>query len=65
MDTFEIEILDDGTIKVTTGTVGQQNHVNAESFLQMIAKETGGNAKRTARGTHAHVHRHGTVEHSH
>jgi len=55
MDKLEIEILEDGTIKTSTGAVGSVNHQNAEAFMAFLAKMTGGASKRTARGAHAHL----------
>jgi hypothetical protein len=46
---IEIEILEDGTISVTTGEVGQQEHVSADEFLDLIAKGAGGERKITQR----------------
>jgi len=67
VDKLEIEILPDGTIKTTTGKVGAVNHQNAEAFLNMLARETGGVTKREKRGDHDHhdhSHSH-THDHSH
>ena len=66
MDELAIEILEDGTIKTTSGKVGAQNHQNAEAFLAAIARMTGGKTQRAPRGdAPAHAHRHGAAEHSH
>jgi len=61
-DSFEIQILDDGTIKSTTGKVGAQNHQSAEGFFGMLARVMGGKTTRNRRGEHAHVHSHGEGE---
>ncbi len=64
---FTFEALADGRVKITTGTVGAQVHTNAEGMLKMLNGLLGGDAKREARGDHAHEHHHhhGEVEHGH
>lgn len=52
-DSIQIEILPDGTLKVTTDKVSPANHLNAESLLGDIAKECGGKTERTKRATGA------------
>lgn len=37
-DNMQIEVLDDGTIKVTTGPISGANHANAEAFLQFVSR---------------------------
>lgn len=64
-DSFEIEILDDGTIKSTTGKVGAQNHQSAEGFFGFLARVTGGKFSRTRRGEHAKVRADGVEQHEH
>jgi hypothetical protein len=41
-DRFEIEILPDGTIKLSTGAVSAAAHLSAESFLQSVNLAAGG-----------------------
>lgn len=68
MDTINVEILPDGTIKVETGVVSQANHLNGESFLREMAKLTGGEVTvRHKHGahSHAHTHSHGNEAHQH
>jgi len=48
-DKMEIEILEDGTLKVTTGTVSPANHINAEAFLRDMSTLCGGKVTRTTR----------------
>jgi hypothetical protein len=62
-DVIKGKVLPDGRIKSTTGEVGQENHQNAEAFFALIAKLTGGETSREARGTHEHVHQ--SHEHHH
>ena len=74
-DNIQIEILDDGTIKVTTDPVSGANHANAEGFLNFMARMAGGETTREARKdkpvshthdhAHVHTHTHGGTEHSH
>ena len=60
-DTLEIEILADGTIKVTTDSISPANHLSADQFLKFLADMTGGETTKTKnrRGhTHHHEHEH-------
>jgi hypothetical protein len=55
-DTMVVEILEDGTIKVTTDPISAANHANAEQFLQFVARMAGGEATRVKRrDAHTHV----------
>lgn len=65
-DTIEVEILDDGTVKLTTGTVGAANHRSADELLSFLARELGGSVQREKRGRgHHHTHAHGKATHRH
>lgn len=70
-DAFNIEIKEDGTIRVTTDAVSAANHTNAEQFLRFMAQQAGGDTIRTRRGdkhshgAHTHSHDHGDHEHDH
>lgn len=57
-DEINIEVLADGTIKMTTDKISQANHVNAEGFLQLMARLAGG-ATEKQRKTQGHTHTHG------
>lgn len=48
-DNIEIEILEDGTFSVKTGTISEKNHYSADEFLDMIEELAGGERKRTPR----------------
>lgn len=45
-DEIEIEILDDGRVKVTTGKIGPANHINADQFVGTIQSLMGGPVER-------------------
>ena len=67
-DTIAIEILDDGTIKVTTDPISGPNHLNAEQLLRFIAQQAGGETTRTRRVDVGHrlgVHTRDGPTHSH
>jgi len=64
MDNIAIEILPDGSLKVTTDRVSMPNHTNAEKFLADLAREMGGETKRH-RKAHSHAHAHGGHHHTH
>lgn len=55
MDKIQIEILEDGTIKVSTDRVSMPNHVNAEGFLRQMFALTGGEITRRAKHAASHV----------
>ena len=58
-DIIEVEILPDGTFKVTTDKVSQPNHLAADSLLKFMAELAGGKVTRTKRNSvHSHVHKH-------
>jgi hypothetical protein len=56
---MRVQILEDGTVKVTTGKIGAQNHMSADAMLAYLAKLLGGKTTIESRGDHAHVHTHG------
>lgn len=59
IDTLNIEILEDGTIRTTTDAVSGANHANAEQFLKFMATLSGGETQRAKRGdVQAHTHHH-------
>ncbi len=61
-DTLEIEVLDDGTIKVTTPKISAANHLLADNFLKFVATLAGGATKIEKRTKSAHVHAHETAK---
>jgi hypothetical protein len=68
MDKLEVEILDDGTLKITSGKVSMQNHMNAEAFLRDMGRMCGGKVERKQRKgvtAHSHSHDHGNTFHTH
>lgn len=52
-DTMNIEVLQDGTIKIVTDKISQVNHMTAEAFLRNVAVAAGGRQER--------AHRHGVL----
>jgi len=46
MDSMNITILDDGSIKVETDKISQANHMTAEAFMRNIATACGGHQER-------------------
>lgn len=68
-DKIEIEILLDGTIKMSTDKISAPNHGGAEMLLREIVAMAGGQASRKAKPGHA-MHTHAvengkTITHSH
>lgn len=65
-DMIEIEVLEDGTIKITTDQISPANHLSADQFLRHIEELAGGEiTKQKNRRVQSHVHQHGGVTHSH
>ncbi len=62
MDKIKIEILQDGTIKMSADQISMPAHMNAEAFLREIARLAGGTT--TIKHKHGHSHTHGH-EHGH
>jgi len=46
MDQMQIEILDNGVIKVSTDRISQANHMTAEAFLRNVQQAAGGTVER-------------------
>ena len=64
-DTIEVEVLPDGSIKITTDPISAPNHTNAEKLLRAIA-QAGPTTRKARRGHHhSHTHTHGTEDHTH
>lgn len=58
IDSMEIEVLADGTVKVTTDPISPANHMSCEQFLAFMARNLGGEVTTTRRReSHRHVHR--------
>ena len=65
-DIIEIEVLEDGTIKVTTDQISPANHMSADQFLKQIEQLAGGEiTKQKNRKAHGHVHQHGELKQPH
>ncbi len=61
MDQIQIEILPDGTVKVTTDSVSAPNHLSAEQFLREMSRMLGGDVSKVKRSqVHQHTHHHVT-----
>lgn len=63
-DIMEIEILEDGTIKLSTDKVSMPNHGGAEMLIRELVKSAGGVSTRTRKANHE-MHEHNGVFHSH
>lgn len=65
-DKIKFEILEDGTLSVTTDEISGPNHMSADEFLNLVESLTGGPSTTKHREGHStHTHRHGNVIHSH
>lgn len=53
MDTLNIEVLIDGTLKIDSGKISGPNHMNAEAFLREMARLGGAKQERK--------HKHGMI----
>lgn len=56
-DKIKVEILKDGTVKVTTDPISAANHVSADAFVQMLSQKLGGETEVERRHDH-HEHGH-------
>ena len=56
-DTLDVEILEDGTIRVTSDQVSVGNHRSADQLLQMIEQLMGGETKSDGKIGRAGLHR--------
>ncbi len=63
-DTIEVEVLEDGSLKITTGKVSMPNHTNAEGLIRELVTGMGGKSQRVRKGLHTHTHEQGH-EHEH
>lgn len=57
-DEITIEVLEDGTLRITTDKIGDVNHINAESLLKFIKSAMGGDVDVKVRKDIKHVHQH-------
>jgi len=64
MDKLEIEVLADGTLKISTDKVSMPNHANAEALLREIISGMGGKVDRK-RKTIGHSHNEEGHKHEH
>lgn len=63
-DTFEIEILENGVMKITTSKVSVPNHAGAEALIREIVTGAGGQSSRVRKGL-THSHNYNTEIHKH
>jgi hypothetical protein len=64
MDKMDIEVLEDGTIKVSTDKISMANHGGAEMLIKELVKAAGGEVDR-ARKSNGTYHQHDGHYHSH
>jgi len=70
MDRIPIEVLEDGTISITTDAISGQNHQSADEFLKDLAKVAGGTVQikdrpqKASHHHHNHGHQHGQQKQS-
>lgn len=57
-DILDVEILEDGTVKITTSKVSAANHMAADQMLTYLARLTGGETTVTKRTKSVHSHAH-------
>lgn len=64
-DTIKWEILEDGTVSVTTDQISGQNHLSADELLESLSSMIGGPVKIEKRKKHVHAHSSVCREHHH
>ena len=62
MDTMNIEILPDGSLKITTDVISPANHMTAEALLRGLPAACGGDQTRERRHTTHQAHTHTHIE---
>ncbi len=63
-DIINIQVLEDGTFKISTDSVSMPNHTNAEGLIKQIVTDAGGEVQRI-RKTIAIGHIHSGQWHQH
>jgi len=58
VDTINIEILEDGTVKFDTDKISDVNHVSADAFMEEVEKLLGGTVEVKSKRRKGHVHTH-------
>jgi len=64
-DSISWEILEDGTVTITTDQISRQNHLSADELLEKLADMLGGPVKIEERRGHVHKHRGVVHQHRH
>ena len=64
MDKMDIEILEDGTMKISTDQISMPNHTGAEGLIRELVKAAGGDSNRVRKANHV-IHEHNGTFHSH
>lgn len=64
-DKIEVEILNDGSLKISTDKISMANHGGAEILISELIKSAGGTVERNRKGAHQHHHGDGNYEHAH
>ena len=60
-DVMNIEVLEDGTIKITTDSISPANHANADEFMELVG-ELGGGVPVMTKTKEEHHHYTNTVQ---
>ena len=65
-DIITVEVLEDGSLKISTDKVSAPNHTNADGMIKALVADAGGVVTRARKGTmETHVHVHDGKEHTH
>ncbi|MDE2106355.1 MAG: hypothetical protein KGL39_54570 [Patescibacteria group bacterium] len=63
-DEIDVEVLADGSLKITTDRISGPNHLSAEKLLRDLEEIAATPAQKVRRGrTHTHNHKHLEQEH--
>lgn len=63
-DTINVEILEDGTLKIITDQISAPNHAGVEALIRQMVSDAGGESQRIRKGTTT-AHTHGEHVHEH
>lgn len=55
-DIMTVEVLQDGSLKISTDKISMPNHTNAEGLIRELVTGMGGKSHRVRKGMHTHTH---------
>lgn len=65
MDVIDLEVLENGTLKITTPSLSDVNHARADALVQKLLELIGGDVVVERKQEEGHHHHEGTHHHHH